>query len=305
VHFQQFESDKPRRIQHRLIGMTLVELLVVISILGILIGLLLPAVQAARESARLAQCANNIRQLALATHSFHSAQGTLPPCRIAAHHPTWQYLILPYIELSNLEWEGATHRSMYKMPVEKRTFVVPLFICPTRNRDSAIVTLRADRADFLPGREYYEGSVCDYAGCKGAREPGETYTGRNVLKQNGTITHGVYDQFPGNAEQVTGWRGVVELADIEDGTSRTLMIGELGKTRVQQMHAFNGDKSGGEWLGILNPLTTGDDRGFGSDHPEIINFAFADGSVRRLSAEAEIELLESLATRAGGELISE
>jgi type II secretory pathway pseudopilin PulG len=285
--------------------MTLVELLVVISILGVLVGLLLPAVQAARESSRQAHCANNVRQLALATHAFHSAQGTLPPCRIAAHHPTWLYLILPHLELSSIQWEGATRRSMYEMPIEKRTFVVPMYICPSRERDSAIVTLRADRADFLPGRNYYEGSVSDYAGCKGAREPGATYTGRNVLKQNGTIVHGVYDQFPGNAEQITGWRGVVELGDIVDGTSCTLMIGELGETRVRQMHAFNGDKSGGEWLGVLNPLTTGDDRGFGSDHPDIIHFAFADGSIRRLSAETDIELLDSLATRAGGELMSD
>jgi prepilin-type processing-associated H-X9-DG protein len=285
--------------------MTLVELLVVISILGILVGLLLPAVQTARESARQSHCANNTRQLGVAIHEFHASYGTLPPCRIAAHHPTWLYLILPYLELSNIQWEGATHQSMYEMPPDKRTFVVPLFICPTRDRDSAVVLLRADNSAFLTGRNYYEGSVSDYGGCKGAREPGETYTGRNVLKQNGTITHGVYDQFPGNAQHVTGWHGVVELADIEDGTSHTLMVGELGETRVQQMHAFNGDKSGGEWLGILNPLTSGDDRGFGSDHPEIINFAFADGSVRRLSPDTDILLLECLATRAGEELVGE
>src|SRR5687767_10121672 len=79
---------------------TLVELLVVIAIIGILIALLLPAVQAARESARRAQCANNLKQIGVAVHNYHEARKSLPPCRLAGGTgwATFFVLILPYME---------------------------------------------------------------------------------------------------------------------------------------------------------------------------------------------------------------
>ncbi len=83
-------------------GFTLVELLVVIAIIGVLIALLLPAVQAAREAARRTQCANNLKQQGLAVHGFIDVRKELPPSRIADHHATWLWLILPYMEQENL-----------------------------------------------------------------------------------------------------------------------------------------------------------------------------------------------------------
>jgi prepilin-type N-terminal cleavage/methylation domain-containing protein len=81
---------------------TLVELLVVIAIIGILIAMLLPAVQAARESARRAQCMNNAKQIALAVHAFHEAKGMLPPAPLDCCHGTWMMAIMPYVEEANL-----------------------------------------------------------------------------------------------------------------------------------------------------------------------------------------------------------
>ncbi|MDR2171492.1 MAG: DUF1559 domain-containing protein [Planctomycetaceae bacterium] len=83
-------------------GFTLVELLVVIAIIGVLIALLLPAVQSAREAARKAQCTNNQKQIGLAVHTFHDANGALPPSTIFSHKPSFWALIYPYIEQQNL-----------------------------------------------------------------------------------------------------------------------------------------------------------------------------------------------------------
>src|SRR6476661_1982420 len=85
-------------------GFTLVELLVVIAIIGVLVALLLPAVQSAREAARRSQCSNHVKQLTLACHNFEDAQGVLPPWAVgnASQIASSHYLILPYIEQQNI-----------------------------------------------------------------------------------------------------------------------------------------------------------------------------------------------------------
>ena len=77
---------------------TLVELLVVIAIIGILIGMLLPAVNAAREAARRTQCSNNLKQIGLAVQTFHSAHEKIPPARYLDDYPSWFVLIMPFLE---------------------------------------------------------------------------------------------------------------------------------------------------------------------------------------------------------------
>ena len=97
----QVEGKTSRRVG----GFTLVELLVVIAIIGILVALLLPAVQAAREAARRSQCLNNCRQLGLAFHMYHDSTNELPPSRMKERFFTWAGVILPYME------EAAIHDS--------------------------------------------------------------------------------------------------------------------------------------------------------------------------------------------------
>ena len=127
-------------------GFTLVELLVVIAIIGILIGMLLPAVQQVREASRRTQCMNNLRQVGLATHSFHDAMGAFPPSRISGTPITpvglgdgpesWFVRILPFIEQNNLYdlWD-------LTVPYESQTqqaIATPLsvFLCSSRHTTS-------------------------------------------------------------------------------------------------------------------------------------------------------------------------
>ena len=123
-------------------GITLVELVVVIAFIGMLISLLLPAVQAARESARRTQCSSSLKQIGLAIQNFHAQRDELPPSRNYDHYATWAFLILPFMEEGNLydDWDGSV--KYYYQSDEARLTPVEHYYCPSRrggwNRWSAL-----------------------------------------------------------------------------------------------------------------------------------------------------------------------
>jgi prepilin-type N-terminal cleavage/methylation domain-containing protein len=113
-------------------GFSLVELLVVIAIIALLVGLLLPAVQRARESANRVSCGNNLHQIGLAMHQYHNNNDRLPPTRLAEHGATWAVLILPYMEQDNFYRQWNLSRSYYQQTPEARLTTVPNYFCPSR-----------------------------------------------------------------------------------------------------------------------------------------------------------------------------
>ncbi|MDR1491512.1 MAG: DUF1559 domain-containing protein [Planctomycetaceae bacterium] len=185
VKSSQVKSSQARIIELvRLLGFTLVELLVVIAIIGVLISLLLPAVQAAREAARRMQCTNNLKQIGLAVHNFHDTQNAIPPSCVFNHKPTFFGLIYPYIE-QNALYELLNSRPVNTAAANKAPLVldnistthtgrwfrdaltseeqtafgsVPIYKCPSR-RSGVSFTL----VSVLPNNHNGRGPRGDYA----------------------------------------------------------------------------------------------------------------------------------------------
>ncbi len=292
---------------------TLVELLVVIAIIGVLVALLLPAVQAAREAARRTQCANNLKQLGLASHNFHDTLGFLPPAFIGDNSDTpngwatWGALVLPYLEGGNqfAKWDVTRRASM--QPPEAYQPQIKAYTCPSR--PIPVLSLN----DFSsPG-----GSLSDYAACFG--------TDADYTSSNGALIPNMPHVADVNGETVVvKWSGQTRFADILDGTSNTVMFGEK-HIRPNSLRGKNEDRSifsgvrnthrrmlgkGLTKTDQLRPLMPANaqtpaqaNSAFGSAHPAICGFVFCDGSTRVLRNNTDLDTLTYLATRAGGEVI--
>lgn len=324
-------------------GFTLVELLVVIAIIGILIALLLPAVQAAREAARRSQCINHLRQLALAAQNYHDALKTFPPGLNQFYVPTQDpkyrgvslfAFLLPYVEQTALaqSWDyGSPMNNTTGGTAARSALVLATYLCPSDIlRENPVFDQNA----------YY--GMTSYGGNAGQRsylpsgQGAATATLDGVFHTTGPASIPNVDQQP------------VSLAMITDGTSNTLLFGERshfdpnfetfvsagwttslqilgqwpalgGRRRIMDVtmsgyaplnYRLAFDSSN---LAQANP-PAGSSSAFryyeelrwtawGSQHPGGANLAFADGSARFLSETIPIASLRALSSRAGGEVI--
>jgi prepilin-type N-terminal cleavage/methylation domain-containing protein len=118
-------------------GFTLIELLVVIAIISMLMGLLMPAVQKAREAANRISCANNLKQLGLAMHHYENVYEVLPPSRLKPGYATWAVLILPFIEQDNLFYQWNLKHTYYEQNDVARLTSLRLYFCPSRRTASS------------------------------------------------------------------------------------------------------------------------------------------------------------------------
>jgi prepilin-type N-terminal cleavage/methylation domain-containing protein len=297
---------------------TLVELLVVIAIIGVLVALLLPAVQAAREAARRAQCSSNLNQLIIAVHNYEMAHGVYPPGTIDAkgpilnarvgYHHSWTIQILPYLEEQNT-WKA----------VDKTVSVY--------HAKNAAVAASMPRLFSCPSSPAPQGNAC-YAGVHSDIEKPIDVNDNGVFFLNSRLA---YD-------------------DVTDGSSHTLFIGEkqpdgfdlswLSGTRSTLRNvgmgingmAFAGLPRARSWdeptpeldallpaedepmpdeaasatgaaarptAGPGSPLFVGS---FGSSHPGVAMFAFGDGRVQTMSNSASTVVLSQLANRKDGKM---
>jgi prepilin-type N-terminal cleavage/methylation domain-containing protein len=160
-----FSTDSPRRRG----GFTLIELLVVIGIISLLMGLLLPAVQKAREAAFRISCANNLKQISLAMHHYELDNGQLPPRCLGEDGATWAVLIFRYIEQDNVYQRWNLSQSYYEQSDAARLFSVPIYFCPSRRSKASGYSISGDMP-WLCGNSYgphVPGGLIDYAACLG------------------------------------------------------------------------------------------------------------------------------------------
>jgi prepilin-type N-terminal cleavage/methylation domain-containing protein/prepilin-type processing-associated H-X9-DG protein len=279
---------------------TLIELLVVIAIIAVLVGLLLPAVQKVREAGNRVQCQNNLKQIGLAFHNHHDALGYFPtggfysyspptyingaPAQGSRQEAGWGFQILPYIEAANV-WRGGQARTDSDRAVAAIAATNKIFFCPSRRPPQTLTYLDTYQPPLTRGSITH--ALCDYA----------------ASNKEGT---GVVREYK-----------PVQIRDITDGLSNTLMVSEK-RINLAYLGQWQNDDNQGYTVGFnfdtirkttLRPAPDysarfGDGGGrFGASHPGRLNAVFADGSIRPISYTIDTRVFMLLGDKSDGQVI--
>ncbi len=288
---------KTGRYSSRPHGFTLIELLVAISIIGMLVALLLPAVQQAREAARRTHCANNLKQIGLALQLFNDRSLVLPPSRID-HKATWMVHILPFLEQGAAFTQWNMPACFYDQPKAIREHIVSAYICGSRS--PALIPTDPDNLSMHPlvGGAKFLAAVTDYMATTGLGQR----SGLDQRNWEGAMVYGMYNG--SHHPPLYHWWSLTSLASITDGLSCTFLAGEAAFGHRPALPAYNGDNNAGWMLGPGYPIQRSRTAyGFGSDHSGVCQFVFADGAVKAKSVDTSTVVLGVLVTRAGNDVV--
>jgi prepilin-type N-terminal cleavage/methylation domain-containing protein/prepilin-type processing-associated H-X9-DG protein len=314
-----------RMAQSRQRGFTLVELLVVIAIIGILIALLLPAVQAARESARRTQCNNNLKQLGLGLHAYHDAKKSMPPgcVRSEQDKPSGIFVeVFDYLEQGSLADLLDKKVNYTAAPnVTLGTTRLDVFLCPSNT----------DRYDQLDPALFHYAS--HYLGVLGSTRPNDKKLTLEQTHCGDEGRNGLFfsvGRFPAALGTSISPDKPNRLEDVKDGTANTLAMGETnhhlrtwlrGSTDVAGTGApvavptskncnvqaknlrypINSDPKVYTYAGSTGNTMLFNNFYFSSYHPSGANFLFADGSVHFIRQSISWDVYQEMGTIAGGE----
>jgi len=320
--------------------------LVVIAIIGVLVALLLPAVQAAREAARRSTCTNNLRQLAVALHNHHDVRNTLPPggtyygvCCTPATYTTWTIEILPYIEQQSLYQQ---YRQNEENVSTNNNLVgqqrIKTHECPSDQMKGKLEIPASGKGNTM-GQRWMHGSYRAVSGKLNLAVGHAAWDGYEpALWPGGVMDHmykgllhaiGVsYNNAPVASAVAAPMGGPERFANATDGLSNTLMIGEYTSRSTSTRRTFwaytyasyNQSSVGAESRLYGKPYgTSASDRtgcwgtpslfnndqtckrAFNAEHPSGANWALGDASVKFISYNVDINLLQNMGTMAGGE----
>ncbi len=291
-------------------GFTLIELLVVIAIIAILVALLLPAVQQAREAARRSSCKNNLKQIGLALHNYHDTHSVFPPGSIHGRTQlSWHVFILPFIEQSALydtfNFESAS--GIGDTSTTATQTKLNTYMCP-----SGTVLLQSGTNDHTThyygngGPKNFDGQTPTFT-CSGQSSSNECLTA--------TLTaHGGYAQ-----QGLFSRNSRIKFRDITDGTSNTIAVMEISFTRTgsgtaathyrRWTRGSNGT-AGASFKNVLHPINSTtynnsnnfNDVSMGSNHKGGCQVVMADGAVKFVSENVDMNSLRATASRDGGEV---
>ncbi len=302
----------------------------VIAIIGILIALLLPAVQAARESARRMQCTNNLKQIGLALHNYHGPHRTFPPGGLSCNGMSFIVMILPFLEHKALYdrfdfsagqyYQESTDSGADKFKVKNSLTRLDMFLCPSCMEEMSNLGGTLEKYPHTDsGENSYTTHYVGVMGPRGADNPatGKPYEWEWQAESWGPIcTQGVLFR-----------DSRVRIRDITDGTSKTFAVGEISwrgyrkyRTWVRGATLYQKDVVSGSSLpgmaqgstkNVYTPIGVEgngynkfNDGEFGSEHPAGTNFMRADGSVHFVPDDIDYTVYLALASRNGEETVN-